>query len=76
MFIGRCQADGKGVPGTIVAVLNNSAHYNARDGKLAKTTLKATAARKIDESKEKFTEQSTQNLGCPLDGVVTADGGP
>ena len=76
MFIGRCQADGKQVPATIVAVLNNSAHYNARDGKLAKTTLKATAAWKIDESKEKFAEQSTQNLACPLDGIVTADGGP
>ena len=76
MFIGRCQADGKDIPGTIVAVLNNSAHYNARDGKLAKTSIKATAAWKIDESKEKFAEQSTQNLGCPLDGVVTADGGP
>ncbi|HKD85377.1 MAG TPA: hypothetical protein VKB58_11570 [Terriglobales bacterium] len=76
MFIGRCQADGKEFPGTIVAVLNNSAHYNARDEKLAKTLLKATAAWKIVGSKEKFAEQSTQNLACPLDGIVTQDGGP
>jgi hypothetical protein len=76
MFIGTCQADGKEIPGTVVAVLNNSAGYNARDGKLAKTTLKATAAWKIDASKEKFAKQSTENLGCPLGGIVTLDGGP
>ena len=59
-----------------MAVLNNSAGYNARDGKLAKTMLKATAAWKIDETKEKFANQSTENLGCPLGGIVTLDGGP
>jgi len=76
MFIGTCQADGKAVPGTVVAVLNNSAGSNARDEKLAKTMLKATAAWKIDQTKEKFAKQSTQNLGCPLRGIVTLDGGP
>jgi hypothetical protein len=76
MFIGTCQADGKEVPGTVVAVLNNSAGYNARDEKLAKTMLKATAAWKIDETKEKFAKQETQNPGCPLSGIVTLDGGP
>jgi hypothetical protein len=76
MFIGTCQADGKEIPGTVVAVLNNSAGYNARDGKLAKTMLKATAAWKIDETKEKFVKQSPENLACPLGGIVTQDGGP
>jgi hypothetical protein len=76
MFIGRCQAGGKESPGTVLAVLNNSAGYNARDQKLTKTMLKATAAWKIDETKEKFVQHSTDNLGCPLDGVVTQDGGP
>ena len=75
-FIGTCQADGKKIPETIVAVLNNSARYNARDANLGKTLLKATAAWKIEESKEKFTTQSTENLACPLDGIVTLDGGP
>lgn len=75
-FIGACQADGKAIPGTIVAMLNNSARYDARDAKLAKTMLKATAAWKVDETKEKFARQSMENLGCPLDGIVTADGGP
>ncbi len=74
-FIGTCQADGKEIPEVVVAVLNNSAGYNARDGKLARTILKATAAWKIDETKEKFVKQSTENLGCPLDGIVTLDGG-
>ncbi|SRR5258706_320225 len=76
MFIGRCQSGGKELPATILAVLNNSAGYNARDSKLAKTLLKATAAWKIDETKEKFAKQSTENLGCPLSGIVTQDGGP
>lgn len=76
MFIGPCKADGKETPGVVVAVLNNGAGYNARDGKLAQTMLKATAAWKIDEIKEKFAKQSTGNLGCPLSGVVTQDGGP
>src|SRR5215813_3580560 len=76
MLIGPCQADGKEIPGTIVAVLNNGAGYSARDGKLAKTLLKATAAWRVDESKEKFAKQSTENLGCPLGGIVTLDGGP
>jgi len=76
MFIGTCQADGKEVPGQLVAVLNNSAGYNARDEKLAKTMLKATAAWKIDETKGKFVGQATEKLGCPLGGIVTQDGGP
>lgn len=76
MFIGSCQVDGKKTSGTIVAVLNNSAGYDARDKKMAETMLKATAAWKIDESKEKFVQQSIETLTCPLDGVVTSDGGP
>src|SRR5215470_15919548 len=76
MFIGRCQTGGKEIPGTIVAVLDNSAGHNARDEKLAKTLLKPTAAWRIDETKAKFAPQSTENLGCPLGGIVTADGGP
>jgi hypothetical protein len=76
MFIGTCRADGKEIPQAVVAVLNNSAGYNARDGGLAKTMLKATAAWKIDETKEKFAKQSTEDLACPLGGIVTLDGGP
>ncbi|HYX70706.1 MAG TPA: hypothetical protein VE825_16345 [Terriglobales bacterium] len=76
MYIGLCRSDGKQAPGTVVAVLNNSAGYNARDEKLAGTMLKATAAWTIDESKEKFAKQATENLRCPLGGIVTQDGGP
>jgi len=76
MFIGTCQTAGKETPETVVAVLNNSSGYNAREEKLAKTMLKATAAWKIDQTKEKFVKQSTENLGCPLGGIVTLDGGP
>ena len=76
MFIGKCQADGKETPETVLAVLNNGAGANARDQKQAKTMLKATAAWKIDETKAKFAQRPTDNLVCPLDGIVTADGGP
>lgn len=76
MFIGRCQVAGKEIPHTVVAVLNNSAGYNARDSKLADTMLKAAAAWSVDETKEKFARQPTENLGCPLGGIVTQDGGP
>jgi len=76
MYIGTCQIDGKEMHAQTVAVLNNSAGYDARDGKLARTMLKATAAWKIDEINGKFVQEATENLGCPLSGIVTADGGP
>jgi hypothetical protein len=75
-FIGTCQADGKEIPEAVVAVLNNNARYKARDTNLAKTMLEAAAAWKIEESTEKFAKQSTENLECPLGGIVTLDGGP
>jgi hypothetical protein len=74
MFIGSCQAAGRKVP-HVVAVLNNRAGYDARDEKLAKTMLKATAAWTINEIKGKFVKQPTE-IQCPLEGIVTADGGP
>lgn len=76
MFIGTCQVGGKDISGIVVAVLNNSAGHDARDKAAAKTMLAATAAWKIDETKGKFYPQSTVNLGCPLGGINTGDGGP
>ena len=76
MFIGTCQSDGKEIPGTLVAVLNNSAGYNARDEKLGKTIVKATAAWRVDTTRAKFAKQTTETLKCPLGGIVTVDGGP
>jgi hypothetical protein len=76
MFIGRCQTGGKEIPAPVVAVLDNSAGHDARDSKMAQAMLKATAAWKIDETTEKFAKQSTENLACPIDGIITSDGGP
>jgi hypothetical protein len=76
MFIGTCQVDGKDVPGSIVAVLNNSAGHNPKNDKQAKTMLKATAAWKIDETKAAFVKQATEKLTCPSDGIVTGEYGP
>jgi hypothetical protein len=75
MFIGTCQVAGKDVSGYVVAVLNNSARHNARDKAAGKTMLAATAAWKIDEAKGTFEKMSTENLSCPLDGIITEDGG-
>lgn len=75
-FIGTCQAGGKDMPEAVVAVLDNSARHNARDSSQAKTMLRASVAWKIDETKEKFVKQSTEQLGCPLGGIDTLDGGP
>jgi hypothetical protein len=75
MSIGACESSGKKLPGTILAVLNNSAGLNAKDEKHAGTLLKATAAWRIDEAKEKFARQPAENLGCPVAEIVTQDGG-
>lgn len=74
--IGGCQINGSEVPEAVVAVLDNGAGYDARDGLRAKTLLKARAAWKIDEAREHFEPMSTDGLGCPLGTVVTLDGGP
>jgi hypothetical protein len=75
-FIGECQVNGREMVGTVLAVLDNKAGYNARDSHLAKTLLKATAAWKIDEAQERFEALSIEGLGCPLEGIATLDGGP
>lgn len=75
-FIGTCHSNGKQVPEVVIAVLDNSEEYDARDRKLAKTMLHATAAWTIDQTKEKFAKRSTENLTCPLGGIISMDGGP
>lgn len=75
-FIGGCQVKGTELPEGVIAVLDNSAGLNARDGAKAKTLLKATAVWKMNEHHERFEPLSTDNLGCPLGSVVTSDGGP
>jgi hypothetical protein len=65
-FTGSCQANGKKVPETIVAVLEN---------KDAVDTLAAKAAWKIDEKNAKFVKMPTDGLRCPRDGIFSVDGG-
>ena len=76
MFIGACQLNGHEMAESMVAILDNRAGYNARDGAQAKTLLKATAAWKIDEAHARFEVQPTAGLGCALGGIATLDGGP
>jgi hypothetical protein len=75
MFIGTCQADGKQLPGTTIAVPDNTTHHNPRDRSQVKVMLKATSAWQIDQAKQEFVKQSTEKLACPLPGIVTQDGG-
>ena len=65
-FIGFCQTNGKAMPGTIIAVLQD------RKGAEA---LPATAAWKIDEAGKKFVKLPVGGLLCPRDGIITSDGG-
>jgi hypothetical protein len=65
-FIGECQNHGSKMQGTIVAILNNEE---------GKATLSAKAAWKIDEKSARFIKISTDGLGCPRSGIITADGG-
>ncbi|HWY15230.1 MAG TPA: hypothetical protein VNX86_08875 [Rhizomicrobium sp.] len=76
---GICQANGRQVAGTIVAVLDNRAagsggnfsHYSPQD----RTLLPAISAWKIDEKLAKFVALSSHGLSCPRGGIITADGG-
>ena len=76
MFIGRCKAGKREIPATVIAVLDNTKGYDARNEKSAKNMLKASAAWRVDRVKEKFVGQPIEGLECPLGGVVTSDGGP
>jgi hypothetical protein len=78
-FSGVCRRNGRRVPGTVAAVLDNhladikgSAHYAVGD----ETLLGAKAAWQIDEKSRKFVLLSTDGLRCPRSGIITADGGP
>ncbi|HZS48107.1 MAG TPA: hypothetical protein VFC63_23760 [Blastocatellia bacterium] len=64
--IGKCQANGTKIPGTVVAILNNEE---------GKDSLSATAAWKIDTKTAKFVKLSTDGLMCSRDGIITEDGG-
>jgi len=65
-FIGPCRANGKKLPGEMVAVLNNQAGAE---------NLSAKVAWKIDTSKAKFVKADVEGLQCPRSGIITADGG-
>jgi hypothetical protein len=65
-FIGRCQVNGKELPATIVAVLDNKAGMEM---------LAAEAAWKIDEESAKFVKMPTDGLRCPRTGIFSVDGG-
>ncbi len=65
-FFGTCRADGKDVPGTVIAILRNDQ---------ATPDLAASAAWSVNEKSKRFVALPTANLRCPRDGVITADGG-
>jgi hypothetical protein len=71
-FIGECQANGKKLGGTVIAVLDN----RANDERTDRTLLPAKEAWRIDEKRARFIKSSEAGLTCPRSGISTADGGP
>jgi len=65
-FIGSCQLNGHGLPGTAIGVLRNE------DGV---EILPAVSAWRIDDKQMKFVELKTEGISCSRDGIITADGG-
>ena len=65
-FSGRCQLNGKDVPGYVLGVLKNEEGVEM---------LSALTAWKIDQKQKKFVELKTEGLRCSRDGIITADGG-
>jgi hypothetical protein len=76
-FSGTCQRDGKDVPGTIVAVLDNRKGFDPdpTHHSSAGPPLPAVAAWRIDEKKQKFIAEPAAGLLCPRWGISTVDGG-
>ena len=76
-FGGTCTRNGKELPETIYAVLDNKkgfdpdpTHHSA-----AGPPLPALAAWRIDETKRKFVAVPVAGLLCPRIGIITIDGG-
>jgi hypothetical protein len=76
---GVCQANGKGLSGEIMGVLDNrgakdagSSHYSPQD----KTLLPVTAAWRVDEKTGKFIPLPATGLLCSRSAIANADGGP
>ena len=65
-FSGICQAKGRDLPDTILAVL---------DGSTAADPLPVKTAWKIDQKGIKFVPIPGEGLLCPRSGIITADGG-
>lgn len=66
-FSGTCRANGRNLPGTIVAIL---------DGATATDPLPVRTAWKIDRKQAKFIPASREGIACPRSGIHTVDGGP
>ena len=73
---GPCKKNGKDSPALIVAILDNPKGLTAHRPPGDTTLLPATLAWRIDEKAVRFVKIPPDGLGCSLEGVVTADGGP
>ena len=81
-YVGPCEASGSTTPYLVFAILDAPESTDAADKKPAhvsptdKTTLRASAAWRIDESTARFVPIEAKGLTCPRSGISTADGGP
>jgi len=73
---GHCRMNGRQLAAPIDAILDNSGGLKPTEHLKSDTYLKATAAWKIDEGRERFATLSIVGLTCDLAGANTVDGGP
>jgi len=76
-FSGICRRDGKDLPDTIYAVLDNKKGFDPDTShhSMAGPPLPAIVAWHIDEKKRKFVAVPVAGLLCPRSGIFTVDGG-
>lgn len=76
-FSGICRRNGKDLPDSIYAVLDNKKGFDPdpTHHSSAGAPLPAVAAWRIDEKKRKFVAEPVAGLLCPRSGIFTVDGG-
>jgi hypothetical protein len=76
MSVGSCQLNGKLLPDSIAAVLDNRARIDARNPANADKLIPATATWRINPQEARFEPLPAKNLLCRLGDINTVDGGP
>jgi hypothetical protein len=76
-FLGACVIDGRKVPDSVLAVLDNVAPPNnqQRYSPTDSTLLPAASAWRVDSATARYLVIPAKGVRCPRGGIFTADGG-